>query len=156
MNLSALIHPKTPRQRAALTQTVRHIVQFLFLAFIVYSAVIHNLATTEATTASVDALCPLGGLESAWKYLTTGQFLSHTHASNSVLGLGLLLGVLLAGGAFCSWVCPFGAVQDFLTWTRKKLHLPELRVPAKLDRVLRYGRFLVLGLILLVNWIVGK
>jgi hypothetical protein len=35
MSLSALIHPKTPRQRAALTQTMRHIVQFLFVAFIV-------------------------------------------------------------------------------------------------------------------------
>ena len=148
MNLSALIHPKTPRQRVALTQALRHIVQFLFVAFIVYSAVVHNLATTDGATASTDALCPFGGLETVWQYLSTGQFVPKTHLSDVVLGLGLLIGVLLAGGAFCSWVCPFGAVQDFLTWARKKLHLPELRVPVKLDRVLRFGRFLVLGLIL--------
>jgi polyferredoxin len=146
--IANLLKPKNARQRATRTQTVRHIVQLLFVAFIIYSAVVHNLATADATTASTDALCPFGGLETVWKYVTTGQFLPHTHASDIVLGLGLLIGVLLAGGAFCSWVCPFGAVQDFLTWVRKLVRLPELRVPDKLDRVLRYGRFLVLGLIL--------
>jgi polyferredoxin len=148
VNLSALLHPKNPRQRAAQTQALRHLAQFLFAAFIVYSAVVHNLATTDGATASIDALCPFGGLETAWRYLSTGQFVPKTHLSNLVLGLGLLIGVVLAGGAFCGWVCPFGAVQDFLTWARKKLRAPELRMPAKLDRVLRYGRFLVLGLIL--------
>ena len=146
--IANLLKPKTAGQRAARTQTVRHIVQLLFVAFIVYSAFIHNTSTTEGATASTDALCPFGGLETLWKYVTTGEFVSKTHLSNVVLGVGLLLGVVLAGGAFCSWVCPFGAVQDFLTWVRKKVRLPELRVPAKLDRVLRYGRFLVLGLIL--------
>lgn len=38
--------------------------------------------------------------------------------------------------------------MDGLTWLRRKLHLQEVRVPAHLDRVLRYGRYLMLGLIL--------
>lgn len=148
MKLPVSLNPQSPRRRAALTQTVRRGVQFLFLAFIVYTAGRHNLAATDGATASIDALCPFGGLETAWQYLSTGQFVPKTHLSNVVLGLGLLIGALLAGGAFCSWVCPFGAVQDFLTWARKKLHLPELHVPARLDGILRYGRFLILGLIL--------
>ncbi len=109
--IANLLNPQTARQRVARTQTVRHIVQLLFVAFIVYSAVIHNTSTTEGATASTDALCPFGGLETLWKYMTTGQFVSKTHLSNVVLGAGLLLGVVLAGGAFCSWVCPRPRIQ---------------------------------------------
>ena len=79
---------------------------------------------------------------------TGGQFVSKTHLSNLVLGIGLLIGVLVAGGAFCGWVCPFGAMQDLLRWIRTKLHIREIRVPERLDRVLRYGRLLVLAMVL--------
>nr|MBP7694818.1 4Fe-4S binding protein [Anaerolineales bacterium] len=46
------------------------------------------------------------------------------------------------------WVCPFGTVQDGLAWLRARLRLPEVRVPARLDQILRYGRFVVLTLVL--------
>ncbi len=80
--------------------------------------------------------------------LIEGSYVPKTHPSNLILGIGLLVGTLLAGAAFCGWVCPFGSLQDGLTWLRKKMHLPELRVPAKIDRWLRYGRYAILALIL--------
>jgi len=136
--------------KMAWTQRVRHLVQFAFGAFIIYMSVIHNTAETDGVTASIDALCPFGGLETLWKFISTGgQYVSKTHLSNLVLGLGLLIGVLLAGGAFCGWVCPFGAMQDLLNWIRAKLHIKEIRVPEKLDRVLRYGRYVVLAFVLI-------
>lgn len=137
------------RARIARTQLLRRLTQFGFLAFIVYAAVVHNLATEDGATASIDALCPFGGIETLWRWITSGgQFVSKTHLSNLVLVLGLGLGVLAAGGAFCGWVCPFGTVQDVLAWVRARLRLPEVRVPARLDQVLRYGRFVVLALVL--------
>jgi polyferredoxin len=146
--------PKTPaaarRFRMVWTERIRHIVQFGFVAFILYMSVMHNTALEDGTTASIDALCPFGGLETLWRYISTGgQYVSKTHLSNLVLGLGLLIGVLFAGGAFCGWVCPFGAMQDLLAWVRGKLHLREIQVPARLDRILRYGRFVVLVMVLL-------
>lgn len=137
------------RQKMARTQRIRHLVQFAFVAVIGYASIVHNLATTEGATASLDALCPFGGLETAWTWLSTGgQFVSKTHLSNLVIGIALLMGTLVAGGAFCGWVCPFGAAMDALTWVRRKLRLPTIRVPEKADRVLRYGRYLVLATIL--------
>ncbi len=156
MNVLVLPKKTSPRRPAAdyrrrmiWTQRIRHLTQLAFAAFILYTSVIHHLATVDGTTASIDALCPFGGLETAWQVLSTGgQFVPKTHQSNLILLIGLLAGTLIAGGAFCGWVCPFGAVQDALTWLRRKLHLPEVYVPKRLDRVLRYGRYLMLALIL--------
>ncbi len=147
------LKPKTPsalrRFRMLWTDRARHMVQLGFAAFILYLSVANKTAATDGTAASIDALCPFGGLETLWRYLTTGgQLVSKTHLSNLVLGIGLLIGVLVAGGAFCGWVCPFGAMQDLLTWVRGKLHIREIQVPERLDRVLCYGRFLVLAMVL--------
>ncbi len=136
------------RQRMARTQQIRHLFQLAFALLIIGLSVVHNMAVTDGTTASIDALCPFGGLETAWQYLTTGTFVSKLHLSNLILGIGLLVGVLLAGGAFCGWVCPFGAVMDLLTWMRRKLHIKEIIVPVRLDSILRFGRYVVLATIL--------
>ncbi len=137
------------RAKMELTQRLRRVTQFAFAAFILYTSVTHNLSTTDGATASIDALCPFGGLETLWRYISSGgQFVSKTHLSNVVIGIGLLIGVLFAGGAFCGWVCPFGAMQDALNLLRTKLHIREIRVSARADRVLRYGRFVVLAMVI--------
>lgn len=137
------------RSRMAMTQRLRRITQVAFAGFILYTSVTHNLSTTDGTTASIDALCPFGGLETLWRYISGGgQFVSKTHLSNIAIGLGLLIGVLLAGGAFCGWVCPFGALQDALSWIRTKLRIREIKVTERVDRVLRYGRFVVLAMVI--------
>ncbi len=137
------------RRRMAWTQRLRHLIQFAFGAFIIITSLTHNLAVEDGTTASIDALCPFGGIETVWRVLSTGgQYVPKTHASNVILLFGLLFGTLIAGGAFCGWICPFGAVMDLLTWLRRKLHIREVQVSPKVDRILRYGRYLMLALIL--------
>jgi polyferredoxin len=125
---------------------LRRTTQIGFVVFILAASVRHGLA--EEGTASIDALCPFGGLETLWRMLAEGQYIPKTHPSNIVLGIGLLAGAILAGAAFCGWICPFGTLQDGLTGLRRKLRLRPLRIPEKTDRWLRYGRFVVLGLIL--------
>ncbi len=132
----------TPRSRI-----LRHLSQGAFAAFILVTSVLHYLVESEHM-ASIDAYCPFGGFETLWRWITTGTYVSKTHGSNLILALGLLVGTLLAGGAFCGWVCPFGALQELLAKVRQWLHLPQIKVPAKLDRWLGYGRYVVLGGIL--------
>jgi Pyruvate/2-oxoacid:ferredoxin oxidoreductase delta subunit len=134
------------KNRRNWTLILRRATQIFFVVFILAASVRHGLG--NETSASIDAICPFGGLETLWRMLVEGQYVPKTHPSNIVLGIGLVVGVILGGAAFCGWICPFGTLQDGLTWLRKKLHLGELRVPEKADRWLRYGRFVVLGLIL--------
>lgn len=97
------------------------------MALIVFVSLRHGLAATggDASTASIDALCPFGGLETLWRYITTGQFISKAHPSNLIIGLGLLISVLLAGSAFCGWICPFGTLQErvhgFSRWLQRRV-----------------------------------
>lgn len=127
------------------TTLIRRLVQLSFAALILVAAVRHN--TSADTLPSTDALCPFGAVETLWTFITTGSLVSKTHPSNLVLGLGLLLGAVFAGASFCGWICPFGALNDLLTWIRKKLRLPELKIPARLDKILTYGRYVMLLLI---------
>ena len=145
MPLSRLLEGRSDRSR---TQHLRRLTQLGFALFIIISSVRHHVVTSQHL-ASIDAYCPFGGFATLYRWLSSGGlFVQKTHQSNMVLALGLIVGVILAGGAFCGWICPFGALQDLLNWVRKRLHLPEIDVPPRMDRVLRFGRYVTLAGIL--------
>jgi polyferredoxin len=97
------------RRRTSWTTSARRTSQLIFAGFILVASVRHGLGLESNALASIDALCPFGGAETLWTWITTGRFVAMTHPSNLILGVGLLVGVLLAGNAFCGWICPFGA-----------------------------------------------
>lgn len=138
------------------TPLLQRLSQLAFGVFILVASVRHALASTGGALPSTDAYCPFGGLETLWKLATQGTFISKTHPSNIVLALGLLVGTALVGGAFCGWVCPFGGLQDLLTAIRRRLRLPEVKVPARVDTVLGFGRYVVLAGILYATVQTGK
>lgn len=125
-------------------RTARALTQLAFAALIISAAVRHQL---EKGTASVDALCPFGAIETLFTWVTAGHFVNHIHQSNMVLGLSVLVATVLVGNAFCGWVCPFGAFQDALTWVKRKLHVHTVHIPRVWDARLRWGRFVVLAVI---------
>ncbi len=137
------------RRRIVWTQRARHLTQLGVGLFIIAGSIAHQTAVTDGATPSIDALCPFGGVETLWRFLSSGgQYVPKTHLSNLVLLAGLVIGTLIAGGAFCGWICPFGAIQDMVSGIRKRLGIQPVELPAKLDKVLRYGRFVTLALIL--------
>ncbi|MDC7219062.1 MAG: 4Fe-4S binding protein [Spirochaetales bacterium] len=61
--------------------------------------------------------------------------------------IAILMGSSLFLGAFhCGWLCPFGFIQDILGKLGKALKLPRLKIPAKIDRFLRFSRYILFGL----------
>lgn len=156
------LSPARPGRLAALwrTQSLRRITQIGFLALIVVGVVRHTLS--EDST-SPEALCPFGGLETLYGYITSGGTISHTHLSNLVLLMAVAASALLARGAFCGWICPFGSLQEWIhslsRWLQGRVKplgkaMRALRratrrpIFARLDRALSYGRYLVLALII--------
>ena len=57
--------------------------------------------------------------------------------------------VLAVGVFFCGWVCPFGAIQDWLGLIAKKCRLPRFKVPWKIQKYLQFSRYIFLGLMFL-------
>ena len=62
-----------------------------------------------------------------------------------VLGLLMLFGVVL-GRLVCGLLCPFGLVQDLL----HKIPSPKLKVPKKIDRPLRWLKYMVLSVMVIL------
>jgi transcriptional regulator of nitric oxide reductase len=55
--------------------------------------------------------------------------------------------VVWGRGTFCGWLCPFGALQEFLGLLAQKLRVPQLRLPEKWAKLLSRGRYALLGLL---------
>ncbi len=77
--------------------------------------------------------CPIGSLQAV-----LGS--RHRRFSFYVLGLIMLFGIL-CGRLICGFLCPFGLLQDLL----HRIPVKKLRVNRKVDRVLRYAKYLVLA-----------
>lgn len=99
---------------------IRAIVQLVFFVWVV---VVISLGTAAErgvslpftpSTASLHAICPFGGVVSAWNLITEGTLVRKIHDSSVVLGvLGILL-ALLFGPVICGWISPFGTFQEWV------------------------------------------
>ncbi|BAL26987.1 4Fe-4S binding protein [Azoarcus sp. KH32C] len=57
-------------------------------------------------------------------------------------------------GTFCGWLCPFGALQEFVGRLARRLGVPRLRIPPSVARRLEFGRYLILaGLLGAAFWL---
>lgn len=157
----------SPRQ----VQIIRRLVQLGFVLFIGFVAVQHALLGDKST--SPEAYCPFGGVETLYSFVSGGTFINHSHLSNLVLLGAVMLVAALARGAFCGWVCPFGTIQEWVhgfsrflqrrippfgramralrTWAApraKRGQAPRMTLMHRLDRWLRYGRYVTLAAII--------
>ncbi len=77
--------------------------------------------------------CPIGSLQAV---LGSANY----SVSFYVLGTLMLFGILL-GRLICGFFCPFGLIQELL----HKLPTPKPKVPSRIDRPLRYAKYLILA-----------
>ncbi len=124
----------------------------------------HIMPGEASRGGSFDSFCAFGGIETLLPYIFNGHTLKSTNPFNFSILIATLGVSLVAGRAFCGWLCPLGAVQDFVEkWTRKffgeerhvrgkrsKAILP-LHLPTSIDRPLRTAKYLVLALVLIAS-----
>lgn len=144
-------------------RNIRHIVQAAFFVIVAVTTTASVLTERGVTIpfipdASLHAVCPLGGVVSFWQLLNFGTLVKKVHESSVVLAvLGLLL-ALLFGPVICGWVCPFGTFQEWLAKLGRKLFGKKYNnfVPGKLDKALRYLRYLVFAWVSYMTVVSGK
>lgn len=84
---------------------------------------------------AADAFLPLGALAALKVWLTTG-YLDVLHPASVVILVATLVTALLFKRALCSWLCPFGAVSEYLAKLGVRIMGRNLRVPHWLDSAL--------------------
>lgn len=127
---------------------IRRLTQLAFLALILSAVFLFGSAA--------ERWCPFGGIETLHSYLTRGQLLCSLAVSNLYALAGVVLMTILLRRAFCSHLCPIGTITEFVGIAAKKLHLPTLRVPKAIDRVLSMLKYAVLAIILYFTWKAGE
>ena len=131
----------------------RRLVQIFFFGLVALISINHTLTESGSSipllaNASLHALCPFGGVVSIYQYATEGTFVQKIHESSFILMIIGFLLALLFGPVFCGWVCPLGTIQEWFAGLGRKLFGKKRYnhfIPARIDSILRYLRYLVLA-----------
>ena len=101
----------------------------------------------------VDALCPFGGIETLFTLATTASLIQRVAASSVILLVGVALTAALFRRTFCGYVCPLGALQEFVGMIGQRLFgRNRPTVPAVIDRLARYLKYVVLAAFVAWSW----
>lgn len=109
-------------------------------------------------TLSIEDYCPFGPVEGAFRFIQTSfkggiSFVGPVTLRNLGVLLALLGLVIITKKTFCSWLCPFGALFEFLGSIGAKAKLPRIYPNKKIDKNLRRLRHAVLlTIIALTGW----
>lgn len=63
------------------------------------------------------------------------------------IGTYLVPFIIFFGVFYCGWICPFGAIQDFINKIAKKLKIKRYKVPDKIQKYLVYTRYFLYSLV---------
>lgn len=136
-------------------QNLRFSIQLFFLLFIALVSVNHTLAETGGgipllSAASLHAICPFGGVETLYSFVSNGEYVKKIHSSSIILMSAVFFMTLLLGPVFCGWVCPLGAIQEWIGKLGKKIFKNKYNnfIPENIDSKLRYIRYIFVALIL--------
>ncbi len=127
------------QKRLAKTHAVFTLFRLGFLVFTLVFIGWHAQAQLSVVT--------LGGIVKAALQTHDFTFLLWDPPSLLLWAFTLLTFVLWGRGVFCGWLCPFGALQELAAEISRRLHIPQWRVPEKLDYYGRYLKYVTLAMI---------
>jgi NapH/MauN family ferredoxin-type protein len=135
---------------------LRMLVQGGFLAFMTWTGYRHQvLGGGPEGVPPVDALCPFGGMESLYAFLSSGTWLRRVAPSSLVLLVIVAVVTLLLGRVFCGWICPLGTIGEWTAKLSRRLGIRQRELPEPIDRPLRFLKYAVLAVIIGFTWKLG-
>lgn len=143
--------PTNVKSKKGRAQRIRLWVQIGFFALVALTTTASILAERGVKIpvvqeASLHAVCPFGGVVSFWQLVSNGTLVKKVHESSVVLAVVGILLALLFGPVICGWVCPFGSFQEWIGKIGKRILGKKYNnlLPSRLDKILRYLRYLML------------
>jgi len=137
------------------SQRIRHTAQWAFMALNVWIGVQfyiwvryferggHGLYLPRP--AGVEGWLPIAGLMNTKYFFSTGH-VPLMHPAAMFLFMAFVLMSLLLKKAFCSWLCPVGAISEQLWKAGRRIFGRNLQLPRWADIPLRGLKYLLLGL----------
>lgn len=125
------------------------------LAYVTYEAYMHQVLG-GGKAPSVHALCPYGALESLYTLLFAGTLIKKIYSGTVVLLVLTVVLAILFRRSFCGLLCPFGALQEAFAVFGRKLFKKRFIIPQKIDKPLRYLKYVVLLLTVAMAWYYGS
>src|SRR5579872_4607902 len=152
-----LKNPNYRRAKREYSQEIRRTFQIAFLLLNVWICVefyrwVRFYETASAGAApsrppGVEGWLPIASLMNLKVFLLTGLF-PDIHPAGLFLLLAFIAMSWLLRKSFCSWLCPVGAISEFLWTYGKKTFRRNLRIPRVGDIALRFLKYILLGLFL--------
>jgi NapH/MauN family ferredoxin-type protein len=135
--------------------TFRFIIQVSVFALLIFLSLSHLKYGIEKA-ASIDAYCPYGAVESFFTKITTGNYLNRIWTSSFILMTITILVTIFFGRIFCSYLCPLGALQEWLRAVGRKIGIKkDLELPKSIDKYARYLKYLILILVIYSSYKLG-
>lgn len=125
------------------------ILAFFLILFTIFS--LRHFILGGDVAASVDALCPFGGFETLYTFISSGGFVPRIMISSLILAIGIILTTLIFKRGFCGYICPFGTVQELLS----KIKKVKPKISLKIDKMSRNLKYIILITIILGTAITG-
>ena len=131
------------------SQEIRSVVQVLFFCVVCYigfrfaqfaTALEKGMVPVVDRPPGVEAFLPISALVSL-KYFVLTHVINEIHPSGLVLFLLICTTALIVKKGFCSWVCPFGLLSEYLLTLHKLIFKNSLHLPGWLDRLLRSTKY---------------
>jgi len=120
-------------------QIFRHIVQ---LVMFILSPGLFILAFSE--------------LKSIYTMIIKGKFNFITAFPSLIEFTTVIIITIVLGRFFCGWVCAFGTYNDFIHILSKKVFKINFKVNEQVDKILKYMKYVVLLLLVVVVWTMGS
>lgn len=115
---------------------------------------LHQAIPGAGRPVPIDSLCPFGAIESAFTFISGAGFIEKTAASSLILLIGTIGLALVYRRSFCGQLCPLGALQGIAGALGQRVlgrrRRPE--VPASVDRVARWLKYVILAVFAVWSW----
>jgi polyferredoxin len=132
---------------------MRWLVQGAFLAGVI-ALLVRGLMGVTAN--NCETYCPFGGLVALYPLARYHAYSCALTELNVALLVSLVGLTVFSKKSFCSWICPFGTVQEWIGRAGRKLMKGYKRVPARHDRWMILTRYAVLVAVPVLTFTVWK